>query len=346
MKTMKAIAVTDIGKVEVVDDVPMPEPGEYEALARIHACGFCNGTDFHIIEGQLEEKAGFKGFPAILGHEAAGEVVRVGKKVRNIKVGDRYINPMLREEVGNGYHKTWSGMAEYGLVADKRAMCEDGVPYDPAFEKQGPFPEAIDYIDAGVLLSLSECQSAAKNFGAGRGMDVLMYGAGPMGIALAMFVKMRGVATLTQIDQDDSRLERAVKTAKADRVINFATQNLDEALKGRHFDMVIDAVGKSSILIEGSRRLRPEGTGKVCSLGVLAHDDRMIDASLIKDNTSLHMLNFPYGEYDVMPETADLILKGTVNPKDFYSHVLPFTEIAKVLELVKTRQAIKIVLTF
>lgn len=345
MKTMRAIAVAGPGQVKVVDDMPVPEMGDYDALARIHACGFCNGTDFHVIHGDLDAKSGFGGFPTILGHEAAGEIIKVGKKVRYLKEGDRFINPMPRVNVGNGYSKTWGCMAEYGIVDDRRARKEDGAPpAEEGFIKQGPFPKELDFVDAGVLLSLSECHSAARNFGAGPGKNVLMYGAGPMGIALAMFVKMEGAERITHVDSVPERLEMAKRVAKVDRTINFAEENLEKAVGDELFDMVIDAVGLSTILIDGSQFLKPGG--KTCSLGVLKHNDRMVDASLIKGNTMLHMLNFPYGEYDVMPETAALMVSGKVNPKDFYSHVLPFTEIEQCMELVQSKKALKVVLTF
>lgn len=343
MQTMRAIAVTGVGQVRVVDDVPVPEPGDYEALAKVHACGFCNGTDFHIIEGRIDP--GVVGpYPTLLGHESAGEIVRTGKKVRNIRIGDRYVNPMLHAEPGNGYSRTWSGMSEYGLVLDKAAMREDGVEYDHAFDKQGPFPDAFDYVDAGVLLSLAESHSAAKNFGCGPGHDVLIYGAGPMGTALAMFVKMNGARSVTHVDSMPDRLEHSRKTAKVDRTIDFRAENLDAALGDQLFDMVIDAVGKSAILIGNSKRLK--FGGKVCSMGVLGHDDRMIDASLLKDNTSLHMLNYPVGEYAIMPQTIDLATRGKIDFKDFYSHTLPFTEIHQVMELIRTKKAFKVVMTF
>lgn len=345
MQTMKAIAVVGPGQVRVVDDVPVPEVGDYEVLAKVHACGFCSGTDFQIINGTISESEGFFGFPTILGHEGAGEVVQLGKKVRNYRLGDRVIHPNLRPEVGNGYTKTFGGMAQYGLINDNEAMLEDGLDASAfPFAKQGRFPGEMDYVDAGVLLSLSECHSAARNFGAGPGMDVLVYGAGPMGMALSMFMKLNGVDSVTQIDSVPARLEKAQLVAKVDRVINFAQEDVDTALAGQAFDLVVDAVGASSILLEGSQRLKPGG--KVCSLGVLKHEDRMIDASKLKVNTALHMLNFPYGEYAIMDKTARMILDGTVNPKDFYSHVLPYTEIEQAMELVRSKTALKVILTF
>lgn len=342
MQTMRAIAVTGVGQVKVVDDVPVPEPGDYEALVKVHACGFCNGTDFHIISGKIDPKV-VGPYPTILGHESTGEIIKVGKKVRNIKVGQRCINPMLHANPGNGYSRTWSAMAEYGLLLDKVALREDGVEYDHTFDKQTLIPDAIDYVDAGVILSLAESHSAANNFGCGAGHDVLVYGAGPMGTAVAMFAKLNG-AKITHVDSMPDRLEHSRKVAKVDRTINFAEEDLNAALGDQLFDMVIDAVGKSSILIENSKRLK--NGGKVCSMGVLGYDDRMIDASLLKDNTSLHMLNYPVGEYAIMPETIKLALAGTFSFKDFYTHTLPFTEIHQVMELIRTKKAFKVVMTF
>ncbi|MDR3210403.1 MAG: alcohol dehydrogenase catalytic domain-containing protein [Planctomycetota bacterium] len=345
MKTMKGIAVLEVDRVEVVDDIPLPEPGDYEALAKIHSCGFCNGRDFQIINGLIEEKSGFAGFPTILGHEAAGEIVEIGRKVRYLKVGDRIINPMLRRNPGNGYHSTWGGMCEFGLVDDRQARQEDQVkPADSIFIKQGPFPPGLSFNDAGVLLSLSECNSAAHNFGVRPGHDVLVYGAGPMGIGIAMFMKRLGVSSLTQVDLFEDRLEMARRIAKSDRTINTGKLDLDQELAGQLFDRVVDAVGFSKLLVEGSGRLKPGGT--VCSFGVLKVGDTVIDTALLKDNTALHMLNFPDGEYKIMRETAELIQLGAVKPADFYSHTVPFEEISQAMELVKSKKAFKVVLTF
>ena len=64
------------------------------------------------------------------------------------------------------------------------------------------------------------------------------------------------------------------------------------------------------------------------------------------DNTSLHMLNFPYGEYAIMDETIALIEAGKVNPKDFYSHVLPYEKIDEAVKLTLSKQALKVILDF
>lgn len=165
MKLMKGIVVTEKNVVKVADDIPVPELGPYDCLCRVRACGFCTGTDFGIIHGLTTAAQGFRGYPTVLGHEGAGEVVEVGEKVRHIKVGDRFIHPNLRPDVGNGYTKTYGGMAQFGLVCDQQAMVEDGVckPEEvPFYKKQGRFSDKIDFVDAALLLSLCECHSSGQ----------------------------------------------------------------------------------------------------------------------------------------------------------------------------------------
>ena len=340
---MKAVVVTAFGEVRVADDVPVPVPGDYEALIKVHACGFCNGTDMGIIYGTI--KKDYHGFPAVLGHEGAGEVIQIGKKVRYIKIGDRFIHPNLHADVGNGYVKAHGSMAQYALVSDTQAILEDGVPQTPEcpFPRQHRFPKSIDFIDAGLLLSLAECHSAIVNFEIGPGKDVLIYGAGPMGIALAKFSRLLGANSITQIDANEKRLHLAKKIADVDHTINLVTQNVDETLKDCRFDVVIDAVGKTQIIYEASQRLKPGG--RVGSLGVLKDDDHLVEVSKLQDNTMLHMLNYPYGEYAIMDQTISLIEAGVINPKNFITHVVPMEQINMAMDLVKSQEALKVVLS-
>ena len=102
MEYMKAIAVMGPNDIRVVDNVPKPVLGDYEALVKVHACGFCNGTDMQIITGTGGDLGnGVSIYPTVLGHEGAGEIVAVGKKVRHIHVGERWIHPNLYPDVGN-----------------------------------------------------------------------------------------------------------------------------------------------------------------------------------------------------------------------------------------------------
>lgn len=345
MEYMKAIAVMGPNDIRVVDNVPKPVLGDYEALVKVHACGFCNGTDMQIITGTGGDLGnGVSIYPTVLGHEGAGEIVAVGKKVRHIHVGERWIHPNLYPDVGNGYTKTHGSMAEYGMVSDNQAMLEDGfTEKDFPWVKQHKFPNTMSYIDAGVLLSLAESHSAAKNFGVTDGTEVLIYGSGPMGMALSLFCGLRG-GHVTQIDKIQERLEMSKRIAKTEHTINSSVEDVDAVLNGKKFDVAIDIVGFTDIIYEASRHVKPGG--KVGSMGVLRSNDLLVDTSRLQDNTSLHMLNFPYGEYAIMDETIALIEAGKVNPKDFYSHVLPYEKIDEAVKLTLSKQALKVILDF
>lgn len=341
---MKSAAVLEAGRVQIVEDVPIPRPEGYEALVRVHACGFCNGTDFQIINGTLPAHEGMQPFPTLLGHEGAGEVVELGPRARHIRLGDRFLHPNLRSDPGNGYSKTYGGMSEYGLVVDYQAMREDGYEGPLPFSgKCAKVPRTWEYTDIAMLLSLSESLSAAKNFAVGSGTRVLVYGAGPMGLALMKYMRLLGAKEIVAVDRLDGRLERAGRICGVDRAVNTAREDLRAALGGRRFDVAVDAVGASEILLEASSFLKPGG--RVGSMGVLRRGDTRVDITRLKNNTMIQLLNLPDGEYAVMEENIRMIEEGRIDPRQFYSHVLPLEEIGTCLELVRRKEALKVILT-
>ncbi|MDO4269457.1 MAG: zinc-binding dehydrogenase [Eubacteriales bacterium] len=344
MKTMKAVVVCAPGDVQIRNDVPVPACGPYEALVKVAYCGFCNGSDFQIINQTMLKEEGLADYPTVLGHEGAGCVVELGEKVRHIQLGDRFIHANLRPDVGNGYTKTYGGMAEYGLVVDAQAMLEDGyAPSEiPFYKKCQKIPRDFPLVHGAMLLSLSESLSAARNFGAGPGKEVLIFGAGPMGTAVAAYCRLIGADRVVIVDSRPERLEGAKRVAKVDETVNFAERDVFTALAGQTFDIAIDAVGMTSVILQATKLLKPGGV--VGSMGVLKADDLTLRLSDLQNNTSVHMLNFPYGEYDVMEENIRLIQQKKINPEDFYSHVVDMEDIHTAMELVRSKQALKVIL--
>ena len=342
---MKAVVVESAGVLSICDDVPAPVIGPYDALARIEACGFCNGTDTRIIYGEMSAEQGLQPYPTVLGHEAAGIVVEVGAKVRNIAAGEKHIGISNLDFKGSRYSSTHGQMAEYGVIHDWEAMIADGyAPPPQARLKPARLPADFDLVDAGVLLPLCECMSAVRHFGIGPDTDVLVYGAGPMGLAMMQYMRLEGAKSITCVDSVAERLEMAKRIAKVDRIINFAEEDVDAALGGMLFDRAVDAVGLSSVIAGASLNLKPFGT--VCALGVLRKDDNTVNLSALKNNTRVHMLNFPYNEYGVLDENVDYIQRGLINPKDYYSHVMRMENVEDALNLVKEKKTVKVILRF
>ena len=97
---MKGIAAVSPGVARLVDDVPVPEIDDYGCLVRNIYCGYCNTTDTRIIDGIDAGDLENMPFPKVIGHEGVGIVEKVGKKVRHIKPGDRYIRPYTSLKYG------------------------------------------------------------------------------------------------------------------------------------------------------------------------------------------------------------------------------------------------------
>ncbi len=338
-QTMNAVAVTEPGKVEVVD-IPTPTiVADYECLVRNLACGFCNSTDLKIIHGDLSDMT--VEFPLILGHEGMGEVIEVGSKVKNLKVGDRILNPSGRLEPGTPFKSMWSNMKEYSIAQDLDVMRELGVDKaKQCFWSLHRVPADIDPIVGGLILTLNECCSGVRNFGVGPGTELLIYGDGPVGLGLATFARMLGASWVGVVGHHDDRLAHIAEFGGVDQTINSHETDVAEAVN-RKLDLVIDAVGSTAIILESARLLK--SGGMVGIYGVLKKKYSSISLLDLPNHVRLHMLNFPYGAGEVHDEVVAMIRDDKLDPKPFYSHVLPLTEAEKAVELIENREAFKVI---
>jgi len=158
-------------------EVPMPEIGEYDALVKIAACAFCNGTDSHIIAGTFPF---LSPLPTILGHESVGQVVEVGAKVRNYKPGDWIFRPTATYSgVEGAPNSTWGGFAEYGVASDGKTISEGGAgrPLAGSWSMQQIIPEGIDPAEATTLITVKETLSALRIADLKAGQSLLVLGA-------------------------------------------------------------------------------------------------------------------------------------------------------------------------
>lgn len=87
---MLAMVLKEQKKPLELKEVAVPKPGPEQVLIQVHACGVCR-TDLHILDGELTEPK----LPLIIGHQIVGEVVQIGEKVSQFKVGERVGVPWL-----------------------------------------------------------------------------------------------------------------------------------------------------------------------------------------------------------------------------------------------------------
>jgi threonine dehydrogenase-like Zn-dependent dehydrogenase len=344
---MKAVAAEKDGTIHIVE-IPIPSFNDYECLVRIKACGICNSTDMKLIENSVGDL--MVEYPALLGHESVGEVVAVGNKVKAFKPGDRVVNPCGRLEPGTPYHSYWTAMAEYGIAHDIRAMMADGLPMPDGYDIEIPedypvrsIPPGMSDEDAVILLTVKENFSALKNFDMKPGKDVLIFGDGPAALGLACVARRMEVGYLGCAGHHDERLEKIKARSQADVVVNTNKQAMDDVIGQKKFDIIIDAVGGMGIVRKAAELLKPGG--RVCVYGVLKKSQAELNLLDMPNNTCVQVYNRPYHEYRAHDEVCEWVSSGSLELSSFYSHVLPIDEAAKGFELVKRREAYKVILT-
>lgn len=350
MKMMRAVSAKGDGEVEVIRVPATDTDDDYGCLVRVTACGLCSGTDIKIITyGWAGEQK--VNYPALIGHEGVGVIEKVGKKVRNWKVGDRVTCPMGMPV--EGYDWKWGGMNEYGVTYDAEAIFEDGVKDrypmladldDPADFLTKRIPDGMSDADAVMILTLKENYSALKNFGVRQGSRVLIYGDGAVALGLATFAKCLGSEYIAVIGHHDERLSRIIELTETDLTVNSRKEDVKAAIGNRKFDVVVDAAGSVDNVTEGSKFLTPGGL--VGIYGVLKKGHAELDLQELSNNVRIHMLNWPYHEHRQHEEMLKLIEEGKVDPKNFYSHVLPVEEAQKGLKMILSREAYKVIFTY
>jgi threonine dehydrogenase-like Zn-dependent dehydrogenase len=252
-----------------VENVPDPKIlNERDAIVRITSTAIC-GSDLHLYDGYIPTMK--KG--DILGHEFMGEVVETGRRVENLKAGDRVVVP-FPIACGNCWacrHELYSvcensnpnaGMAEklfghptagifgYSHLTGGYAGGQAEYARVP-FADVGPIKIEDDLADEQVLF-LSDIfptgYMGAEFCDIKGGESIAVFGAGPVGQFAIASAVMLGAEQVIAIDQYGYRLEMARNKAGATETINFAedpdiVEQLKELTGGRGPDAVIDAVG-------------------------------------------------------------------------------------------------------
>lgn len=314
---MRAAVIEKPGIV-TVENVPMPEVGEYDVLIRVASSGVC-GTDLHIFQGEYVGS-----YPIIPGHEFAGVVESVGSKVTRFTPGDRAaVEPNIscgnchaclnnrqnfcrnRKAIGVDMP---GGMAEFAAVPESAAFHLDNLSYT-----SGAFVEPLSCVIHGVQQS-----------GVRLGDHVLILGAGPIGILLARVMQLHGAAEISQTDRSTFRLARA---AELNGVIPLPA---DTEFQENAYDLVVDATGSPTVMEETVRLVR-EG-GNILFFGVPPKESTIsLPAfSLFSKGITLSAV---YTSVRNSIQAVRLLSSGAVQAEPLVTHELPLEKLAYAFEL-------------
>ena len=324
---MKVIQVNKPGELGIIDKPEPTAPAAGEAIIRIKAAGIC-GSDVHIFHG----KNPFAIYPRILGHEAAGEVVRIGEAVTNVKVGDHVV-------VDN----VFSCGKCYACRIGRPNVCINvkvlGVHIDGVFSELlklpadhlYPVPVDLSWEMAATMEPYAIAAEAVDRGQVNAGDTVLICGAGPIGLVILQACKSLGARVLI-MDIVDSRLQ-AAQAMGADAVVNTKTSDLETAVKaftdGEGINVAMEATGVISILeLIIAKLMSP--AGRVVVLGFPVEPAKIAPADIMKRELDIKGSRLNNRKFAEVVRWFD---EKKVDPTGLVSHVLPYTDVEKGMEL-------------
>ena len=272
---MKALVKAKPERGIWMEDIAMPEVGHNDVLIKIRRTAIC-GTDIHIF--QWDEWAQHTiPVPMNVGHEFCGEIVEFGSEVKGFKIGDR---------VSAEGHIT-CGVCR-NCRAGRRHLCMNtvgvGVNRPGAFAEYlsvpafnvFKLPVTISDDMASILDPLGNATHTALSFDL-VGEDVLITGAGPIGIMAVAIAKYAGARHIVITDVNDYRLGLALEMG-ASRALNVTRESIDDAMQDlgmeEGFDVGMEMSGNPQAFRDLLRTMHHGG--KVAILGI-PPDDMAID---------------------------------------------------------------------
>jgi 2-desacetyl-2-hydroxyethyl bacteriochlorophyllide A dehydrogenase len=323
--------------------------GPYQALVKTDAAALCNATDGKLLAGHFP---GVDKYPLILGHESTGIVTAVGARVRTFRVGDRVIGGLSFVFSDPRYASGWGGFCDYTLANDHDAMRADGVAdadhgWLEVYEIQRPVAADIPADEAVLLCTWREVLGGCGDFGLAAGDDILIFGAGPVGLSFVKFARLLGLRWVGVVDPLSAKRERA-RALGADATFASDDPALQQltADRGRPLDAVIDAVGHSDCINAGLPLLKLGGS--VCVYGVLADRPLVLNKAAGPYNFNLHMHQWPtrWREREAQPALEEWIRRGALRAAEFVTHEFPLEQIADAFAAVRRGEVVKCLLRF
>ena len=266
-KTMKALVKAKPEPGLWMEQVPVPETGPNDVLVRIKKTAIC-GTDIHIWNWD-EFTSKIVPVPMVVGHEFFGEIVEAGSAVTKYSVGQRIsgeghiICGTCRNcRAGRGHlcrNTLGIGVNIPGAFAEYLCLPEDNVV---------PIPEDIDDEIASIFDPFGNAVHTALTFDC-VGEDVLVTGAGPIGIMGALVVQKIGARKVVITDINPSRLKLAEKMG-LNHVINPQKEDLIEIMQNiglkEGFDIGLEMSGAAPAFQDMIDKMN--NGGKIAILGL------------------------------------------------------------------------------
>jgi S-(hydroxymethyl)glutathione dehydrogenase/alcohol dehydrogenase len=366
---IRAAVLEEFGQPLAVQEVELAEPQAGEVLVRLEACGVCH-TDMYTASGA--DPSGYA--PAVLGHEGAGVVEKVGDGVTSVAPGDHVVtlfSPQCRECVHCVDPRTNLCMAirgeqnlghlPDGSVRLSRAgedirhfmgcstFAEYTVMPEIALAKvnpEAPF-EHIALFACGLSTGLGAAINTAK---VEAGTTCAVFGAGMVGLGAVAGCRLQGAERIICVDMSEDRLELARGQGATDTLIggpDAAAEIL--AMTDGEFgaDYTFEATGLVAVMQQALEATRM--AWGLCTVAGVAGKGETLDVVPRLLITGRRIAGSSFGGVkgrDQVPVLVDRALAGEIDVEPFISHKITLDEVNRGFELMEAQDGIRSVIEF
>jgi S-(hydroxymethyl)glutathione dehydrogenase/alcohol dehydrogenase len=365
---VRAAVLERFGEPLAVTEVELGDPREGEVLVRLEACGVCH-TDMYTASGA--HPSGYA--PAVLGHEGAGVVERLGPGVESLSVGDRVVtlfSPQcrkcvhcldprtnlclaIRDQQNRGYMPDGTtrlsrGREEIRHFMGTSTFAEYTVMPEIALARVSPEApsDRACLFACGLSTGLGAAMNTAK---VQAGSTCVVFGAGMVGLGAVAGCRLQGAQRIICIDLSEERLELARAHGATDLWVgggDSVTRVLEET-GGFGADYTFEATGLVSVMRQAVEAARM-GWGLCTVIGVAGKGETLdiVPRFLI---TGRRVCGSSFGGVkgrDQVPELVQLYLDGKLDVDSFISHRISLDDVNHAFELMERQDGIRSVIVF
>jgi S-(hydroxymethyl)glutathione dehydrogenase / alcohol dehydrogenase len=365
---MRAAVLEAFGEPLAVQEVELDEPRDGEVLVRLAACGVCH-TDLYTASGA--DPSGYA--PAVLGHEGAGVVERVGPGVESVAPGDHVVtlfSPQCRECIHCRSERTNLCLAireqqNKGFLPDGTTrLARDGqrirhfmgtstfaeytVMPEIALAKvnpEAPFEHACLFA-CGLSTGLGAAMNTAK---VEAGSTCVVFGAGMVGLGAVAGCRLQGAERIVCVDLSPERLELARRHGATDTLTGGpeVVEQIVETTGGYGADYTFEATGNVNVMRQAVESARM-GWG-LCTVAGVAGKGETLDVVPRFLITGRRVAGSSFGGVkgrDQVPQLVERALAGDIDVASFVSHRIRLDDVNHGFELMEAQDGIRSVIEF
>lgn len=328
-------------------EIEKPQIGPNEILLEMKAAAIC-GTDMRILTGKKTKGVRY---PSVIGHEFCGVIAEVGVDVKGYEVGEK----VAVANVIPCYHCSSCLRGRTNACLDRKAI---GYEFDGGFEEYiripaiciengnvVKLPEHVSYQAGALIEPLSCCIRGLKNAGTGFNDDVLIVGAGPIGLFHLQLSKIAGARKVIVSEPNEQRRKVALELG-ADLVVDPTKEDLaaivNRETNGQGMDVIVMAIGVPALVNSTLKLCKRGGTVNLFA-GFAGTGESTIEVNTIHYNEINVNGSTAYKLEDYLA-AAEMIKSGKIDADKIVTHRFKIEDFQKAYDVCVAGTGLKVII--